>query len=56
MLVSKRRCSTKRKKRHPLGATEESFDDVISTNLKGTSDFLTQEAANLMIEQRKNDP
>ena len=37
-----------------LDATEESFDDVISTNLKGTY-FLTQEAANWMIEQKKND-
>ena len=35
-----------------LDATEESFDDVISTNLKGTY-FLTQKAANWMIEQRK---
>ena len=37
-----------------LDATEESFDDVISTNLKGTY-FLTQKAANWMIEQKKND-
>jgi NAD(P)-dependent dehydrogenase (short-subunit alcohol dehydrogenase family) len=37
-----------------LDATEESFDDVISTNLKGPY-FLTQKAANWMIEQRKND-
>ena len=37
-----------------LDATEESFDDVISTNLKGPY-FLTQKAAIWMIEQRKND-
>lgn len=37
-----------------LDATEESFDDVISTNLKGTY-FLTQRIANWMIEQSKND-
>ncbi len=36
-----------------LEATEESFDEVISTNLKG-SYFLTQSAANWMIEQKKN--
>ena len=34
-----------------LAATEESFDYVISTNLKGTY-FLTQAAANWMILQR----
>ena len=38
-----------------LDASEESFDDVISTNLKGTY-FLMQKAANLMIEQKKNNP
>jgi len=38
-----------------LDATEESFDNVISTNLKGPY-FLTQRAANWMIEQKKNDP
>ena len=38
-----------------LYATEESFDDVISTNLKGTY-FLMQKAANWMIEQKINDP
>ena len=38
-----------------LEASEESFDDVISINLKGTY-FLTQRAANWMIEQKKNDP
>jgi len=37
-----------------LDATEESFDDVISVNLKG-SYFLTQKVANWMIEQKKND-
>ena len=34
-----------------LAATEESFDYVVSTNLKGTY-FLTQAAANWMIEQK----
>src|SRR5687768_3332829 len=34
-----------------LDATEESFDDVISINLKGTY-FLMQKAANWMIEQK----
>jgi 3-oxoacyl-[acyl-carrier protein] reductase len=37
-----------------LQATEESFEDVISINLKGTY-FLMQMAANWMIEQKKND-
>ncbi len=37
-----------------LEATEESFDEVISTNLKGPY-FLMQKAANWMIEQKKND-
>ena len=37
-----------------LDATEESFDDVISVNLKG-SYFLTQKVANWMIDQKKND-
>ena len=37
-----------------LDATEESFDEVISTNLKGPY-FLMQKAANWMIEQKKND-
>ena len=36
-----------------LAATEESFDYVISTNLKGTY-FLTQAAANWMVLQRAN--
>lgn len=34
-----------------LATTEESFDYVVSTNLKGTY-FLTQAAANWMIEQK----
>jgi NAD(P)-dependent dehydrogenase (short-subunit alcohol dehydrogenase family) len=38
-----------------LEATEESFDEVLSTNLKGTY-FLTQKAANWMIGQTKADP
>lgn len=37
-----------------LEATEESFDDVIDVNLKGPY-FLTQKAANWMIEQQKID-
>jgi NAD(P)-dependent dehydrogenase (short-subunit alcohol dehydrogenase family) len=37
-----------------LEATEESFDEVLSTNLKGTY-FLTQTAANWMIAQKKDD-
>ncbi|MDZ7934250.1 MAG: 3-ketoacyl-ACP reductase [Emticicia sp.] len=36
-----------------LAATEESFDYVISTNLKGTY-FLTQATANWMIEQKSS--
>ena len=44
-----------KERRDILDATEESFDDVISTNLKGPY-FLTQKAANWMIEQKKNDP
>jgi NAD(P)-dependent dehydrogenase (short-subunit alcohol dehydrogenase family) len=43
-----------RERRDILEATEESFDEVISTNLKGTY-FLTQLAANWMIEQKKAD-
>ena len=35
-----------------LDTTEESFDEVISINLKGTY-FLTQKIANWMIEQKK---
>jgi len=37
-----------------LNATEESFDYVLSTNLKGTY-FLTQKAANWMIQQQQTD-
>ena len=37
-----------------LETTEESFDDVISVNLKGAY-FLMQKAAHWMIEQKKND-
>jgi NAD(P)-dependent dehydrogenase (short-subunit alcohol dehydrogenase family) len=43
-----------KKRKDILDATEESFDDVISTNLKGPY-FLTQKVANWMIEQRKTD-
>jgi 3-oxoacyl-[acyl-carrier protein] reductase len=38
-----------------LVASEESFDYVIGTNLKGTY-FLTQLAANWMVAQKKTDP
>jgi NAD(P)-dependent dehydrogenase (short-subunit alcohol dehydrogenase family) len=41
-----------RERRDILEATEESFDEVISTNLKGNY-FLTQRAANWMISQKK---
>lgn len=44
-----------RERRDILEATEESFDEVVSTNLKGTY-FLTQHAANWMVEQKKTDP
>jgi NAD(P)-dependent dehydrogenase (short-subunit alcohol dehydrogenase family) len=37
-----------------LEASEESFDDVISVNLKGPY-FLMQQVANWMIAQKKND-
>jgi NAD(P)-dependent dehydrogenase (short-subunit alcohol dehydrogenase family) len=43
-----------KERRDILEATEESFDDVLSTNLKGNY-FLTQHAANWMIEQKKHD-
>ncbi len=43
-----------KERRDILDATEESFDDVVSINLKGTY-FLTQRAANWMIVQKKND-
>jgi NAD(P)-dependent dehydrogenase (short-subunit alcohol dehydrogenase family) len=38
-----------------LEASEESFDYVVSTNVKGPY-FLTQAAANWMIEQKNTDP
>jgi NAD(P)-dependent dehydrogenase (short-subunit alcohol dehydrogenase family) len=41
-------------RRDILTASEESFDEVISTNLKGTY-FLTQAAANWMIRQKEAD-
>ena len=44
-----------KERRDILEATEESFDQVISTNLKGTY-FLTQLAANWMIQQKQLDP
>lgn len=44
-----------RERRDILEATEESFDEVMSTNLKGNY-FLTQLAANWMIAQKKDDP
>ena len=43
-----------RERRDILEATEESFDEVIATNLKGNY-FLTQLAANWMIAQKKED-
>lgn len=41
-----------KERRDILETTEESFDDVLSTNLKGNY-FLTQLAANWMIAQKK---
>lgn len=38
-----------------LEATEESFDEVLNTNLKGTY-FLTQAVANWMVEQKHEIP
>ena len=46
---------TPKERRDILEATEESFDDVINTNLKGNY-FLTQLAANWMVSQKKSDP
>lgn len=43
-----------KERRDILDATEESFDDVLSTNLKGNY-FLTQLAANWMIRQKQAD-
>ena len=42
-------------RRDVLTATEESFDEVMNTNLKGPY-FLTQEVANWMINQKQSDP
>ena len=44
-----------RERKDLLTATEESFDEVISTNLKGPY-FLTQDAANWMIAKKLSDP
>lgn len=44
-----------RERRDVLETTEASFDEVISTNLKGNY-FLTQQIAHWMIEQKKSDP
>ena len=44
-----------RERKDILEATEESFDEVISTNLKGPY-FLTQQSANWMIAQKKESP
>lgn len=43
-----------KERRDVLETTEESFDEVLSTNLKGNY-FLTQLAANWMIDQKKSD-
>ena len=43
-----------RERRDVLFTTEESYDEVMSTNLKGNY-FLTQEAANWMIAQKEAD-
>jgi 3-oxoacyl-[acyl-carrier protein] reductase len=44
-----------RERRDALSTTEESFDRVISTNLKGNY-FLTQDAANWMVREKALDP
>lgn len=44
-----------RERRDILTATEESFDEVMTTNLKGPY-FLTQEVVNWMINQKQSDP
>lgn len=44
-----------RERRDVLETSEESFDEVIATNLKGPY-FLTQACANWMIEQKNIDP
>ena len=43
-----------RERKDILSATEESFDDVMNVNLKGPY-FLTQQAANWMIQQQSID-
>lgn len=43
-----------KERRDILEATEESFDNILFTNLKGPY-FLTQKVANWMIAQKKND-
>lgn len=43
-----------RERRDVLETSEESFDEVLSTNLKSTY-FLTQLVANWMIDQKKSD-
>ena len=43
-----------KERRDILEATEESFDEVISVNLKGNY-FLSQKVANWMIEQKQQD-
>jgi NAD(P)-dependent dehydrogenase (short-subunit alcohol dehydrogenase family) len=44
-----------RERQDILNASEESFDEVLSVNLKGNY-FLTQKVANWMIEQKRADP
>ncbi|MBN8822999.1 MULTISPECIES: 3-ketoacyl-ACP reductase [unclassified Spirosoma] len=44
-----------KERRDILEATEESFEYVVSTNLQGAY-FLTQGAANWMIEQKRDNP
>jgi 3-oxoacyl-[acyl-carrier protein] reductase len=44
-----------KERRDILEATEESFDRLINTNLKGTY-FLTQAAARWMVEQKHSNP
>lgn len=44
-----------RQRKDILEATEESYDDVMNTNLKG-SYFLMQKAANWLIEQKRSEP
>jgi len=44
-----------KERRDILSATEESFDEIMTTNLKGPY-FLTQEIANWMIDQKADNP